>query len=73
MGKVQSTELDESSAPPKGTLEGFMHVAALMHAETIPPSERPALVRGIRSIKTRRQAYQFIDGVRTRLKAQQKK
>jgi len=70
LGKVESTELPESSDAPKGTALGFLHVAMMMHAESIKPSERQTLVNAVRSIKTQRQAYQFIDGVRAKVRAQ---
>jgi phospholipase C len=70
LAKVQATELPESSNPPAGTSLGFLHVAMMMHAESIKPSERQALVNTVRSIRTQRQASQFIEGVRTRLRAQ---
>jgi phospholipase C len=70
LAKVGSTELPEGSDPPKGTSLGFLHVAMMMHAESIKPSERQTLVNTVRSIKTQRQASQFIEGVRTRLRTQ---
>jgi phospholipase C len=71
LARVNAIELPESSAPPTGNEPGFLHVAMMMQAESIKPSERQPLVNAVRAIKTQRQASQFMDGVRMRLRAQQ--
>jgi len=68
--KVNLTESPAAAAPPKGTSVGFLHVAMMMHSESVKPSERQALVKTVRSIRTRRQADQYIQGVRTKIRTQ---